>query len=278
MTGFRLNRVDLADLRQPLVLAQALHGQLGKLTGAIPVEKIALALDIDAVEQAELDGFEGLLLTDRVRSRGRILVNSRRGAPAARFNIAHELGHFLLEHHKLDPVGGFKCSAADMRETRSGQQRSGQELEANEFAIALLAPDHATAPFLRAEPSLAVIEALRKHLDLSRGAAARCLVTRHQLPLAVIWSQGGTIQSMARSTAFPWIALAPGQKVSPASLTARELASGRTGTSGISEVPSGTWTSAAIPELFEQVRTGGEGRCLTLIWSGALEAKDDETF
>ena len=57
-------------------MAAALHGQLGKLTKAIPIEAIARALDITEVRKEEMDGCEGVLLTDRMRSYGKILVNT----------------------------------------------------------------------------------------------------------------------------------------------------------------------------------------------------------
>ena len=106
-------------------MAAALHGQLGKLTKAIPIEAIARALDITEVRKEEMDGCEGVLLTDRMRSYGKILVNTRGGAGRARFSVAHELGHFLLESHVLSDASGFVCNGADMREGRERSDHSG---------------------------------------------------------------------------------------------------------------------------------------------------------
>ena len=55
---------------------------MGPLAGAVPVDEIAFGLGISEVRQEALDGCEGILLTDRVRSVGKILVNSGRGSQA----------------------------------------------------------------------------------------------------------------------------------------------------------------------------------------------------
>ena len=42
----RLDRVELADIASPVAMAAAIHRQVGRLTGAVPVDDIARALDI----------------------------------------------------------------------------------------------------------------------------------------------------------------------------------------------------------------------------------------
>src|SRR5690606_11912345 len=85
--ALKLDRVDLADIHAPATLARVLHGLIGQIDGPIPVAEIARALDIVEVREGALDGCEGVLITDRQRSRGSILVNNKRGAQAARFSI-----------------------------------------------------------------------------------------------------------------------------------------------------------------------------------------------
>ena len=38
------------------------------------------------------------------------------------------------------------------------------------------------------------------------------------------------------------------------------------------EVPAAAWTTADIPELFEQVRVGKDGHSLTLLWATLPDA------
>ena len=102
-----LDRVELADIAAPAAMAAAIHRQLGGLTGAVPVDEIAFALDIYQVRQVRLDGCEGVLLTDRRRNYGKIVVNND-GGRAAPASASHtSCGHFLLEHHGLEGERGL---------------------------------------------------------------------------------------------------------------------------------------------------------------------------
>ncbi|MEM6891561.1 MAG: ImmA/IrrE family metallo-endopeptidase [Pseudomonadota bacterium] len=116
----QLDRIYLADIHHPALLARKIHKLLGKREGAVPAEDIAKTLDISQVRLDRFYGFEGTLLTDTVRSTGCILANTLKGHRRAQFTIAHELGHFLMERHQLSAATGFTCSARDMRETREG--------------------------------------------------------------------------------------------------------------------------------------------------------------
>jgi hypothetical protein len=242
---------------------------------AVPVLEIARALDIDEVRQVPLDGAEGVLLTDRVRSRGRILVNSTRGRRSARFGIAHELGHFLLERHELLPTQTMFCRRTDMRETRSDGRHRRQETEANRFAIGLLAPASLTAPILAGQPEIGLALALKDRLDISLEAAARCLVDRHDEPLAAVWTRNGTIRYVVRGHGFPFIIRGKGETASPASLTGKRFADRRYHNTAMHQVSPLAWTTGNIPELFEQVRIGDDGHSLTLLWATPAEQQDD---
>ena len=105
-----------------------------------------------------------MLLTNRARSFGSILVNMSHGPRRARFSIAHELGHFLLERHVLSQDDGFRCTSQDMREARDDTRHHKQEAEANHFAAALLAPAYKMRPVSRPIPTCAVSRAPLTHL------------------------------------------------------------------------------------------------------------------
>ena len=271
-----LDRVDLADLHDPKQLARALHKQLGTLDGPVPIADIAVALGIGDVRTVPLDGCEGILLTDRPRSRGTILVNNGRGPQAARFGIGHELGHFLLERHELGLDGKFVCNLDDLRQTRTARQYKKQEVEANEFAIAVLAPHYRTAPFLDQQPEIVAVQAMAKALDLSLEATMRCFVDQHDEPLAAIWMTNGNIRYMVPGTRFPWITRDYRQKVSALSRTHAAFAKGGQAVSTMAEVPAAAWTPDDIPELFEQVRIGREGHSLALLWATLPDGDEDD--
>lgn len=242
----------------------------------MPVDQIARALGIEGIRREALDGCEGVLLTDKVRSRGSILVNSGRGPQAARFGIAHELGHFLLERHVLGLGGTFTCTQGDLRETRTARQHKRQEVEANEFAIGLLVPDNLLLPFLTLQPEISAAAALRTKLDISLEAAMRCMIERHEEPVAAVWSKDGKIRYAVRGKSFPWIERSSGQPLSSISRTAKVLALGKTGTTEMQEVAPAAWTLADIPDLFEEVRIGNDGHALTLLWATLPKASGPE--
>lgn len=165
-----LERFELADVHAPDRLARKVHEQLGKCDGAVPVDEIALALDIVEVRRDALDGVEGVLLTDAARSAGAIFVNNTRGQRRARVSNAYELGHFLMEQHVLSNDVGFGCTPADMRERRVAVRHHKQETEANTFAIGLLAPTFKLAPTLADDPDLRSLRDLAASLDISMEA------------------------------------------------------------------------------------------------------------
>ena len=69
MTNLTLDRIALDDAGgNPRKIAEAIHLQLGDLTGPVPVDAIAHALDIVEIRKEPLTSFEGALITN-VRSR-----------------------------------------------------------------------------------------------------------------------------------------------------------------------------------------------------------------
>ncbi len=57
-------------------LAAAIHAQLPDLVPPVPIETIALALDIEEIRVEPLTGFEAALVTTPEKGRGSILVNA----------------------------------------------------------------------------------------------------------------------------------------------------------------------------------------------------------
>jgi Zn-dependent peptidase ImmA (M78 family) len=272
----KLDRIDLADLRSPLALAKALHRQLGQLVSPVPVIEIAQALDIQQVRIAELDGVEGMLLTDRVRSTGAILVNGRHGHRRARFTIAHELGHFLMEWHTLSGETGFTCSSQDMRVTWQGRRELRQEAEANRFAIEILAPQSMVTGNLSRDPDLRDAQHMRDALDLSLEACVRRMVDCRDEPLAGIWSHNGQVRYLVRNNRFPFVTLKKGNRLPQTTTAFRVVANGRPGFTRFSESPALAWTSRPEWEIFEQTRVGRDGHAVTLLWADLPDDDEDD--
>ncbi|MDP1826600.1 MAG: ImmA/IrrE family metallo-endopeptidase [Archangium sp.] len=136
-------------LRQARDRAEQLLVQLGVDRAPVDVFKVARYLKIKVVLDSLDPDVSGLLITDQ--SGTRICVNGAHAETRRRFTIAHEIGHFVLGHHfeagsrvHVDRAGVFVSA----RSPRSSQGVDGNEIEANQFASALLIPQF----LLKAEP------------------------------------------------------------------------------------------------------------------------------
>ncbi|MGR3743028.1 MAG: ImmA/IrrE family metallo-endopeptidase [Pseudooceanicola nanhaiensis] len=271
-----LDRINLADIHAPRRLGQALHAMLGPIDGAVPIVDIAQELDIAEVRLDVFDGFEGMLLTDRRRSDGSILANTSRGERRARFTVAHELGHFLMERHKLSDTDGFRCMPADMRETRAGRQHFRQELEANLFAIEALAPVAMVKPYLAGSPDLRVAQQMRDRLDISLEACIRRILDLSPEPLAAVWSKNGRVRYPVRTKAFPFVTCAKGQPLPQTSPAFRAVNKGTTGFTDMIETHGLAWTGESDLQLREQTRVARNGHAVTLLWANIPDEDEED--
>ncbi|WP_347310761.1 ImmA/IrrE family metallo-endopeptidase [Defluviimonas sp. SAOS-178_SWC] len=255
-------------------MADAIHRQLGPIDCAVPVGEIAYALDIGEVRREQLEGLEGMLLTNRSRSIGSILVNMSHGPRRARFSIAHELGHFLMERHLLSGEGGFRCTTTDMSEARDDTRHHKQEAEANLFAIALLAPAYRMRTCLGGDPDLRTLQKAADALDLSLEATIRRYLDLFDLPVAAIWTKGGKVRSAKRHPAFPWIPRGRGETLSDLTQAMRAIRNGTPGYTEMVDSPAAAWTDRDGVEIYEQTRVGRDGHAVTLLWADLPDDDD----
>ena len=117
-------------------------------------------------------------MTQAERDFGTILINSKSSPQRRRYSLAHELGHFLCAWHR-PAEGGFRCTVIDMTEPGGSAIHRRQEMEANRFAIELLAPKRLVRRHLRRFPDLDDVLALHTMLDISKAAAVRRYVALH---------------------------------------------------------------------------------------------------
>lgn len=272
----QLDRFDLADIHHPSALARKLHRQIGPLTAAVPVDEIAYALDIVDVRMDRFDGFEGMLLTDRVRSAGSILANTSKGDRRARFTVAHELGHFLMERHQLSEATGFRCAASDMRETREGRQELRQESQANRFAIELLAPASLVTPLLSTAPDLHDAQRLRDRLDISLEACVRRMIELRDETLAAVWSYEGRVRYFVKGGRFPFVTCKRREPIAKTSAAIRAIGKGKAGFTEFCEAHPLAWTGRSDLELHEQTRVAASGHAVTLLWADMPDEDDDD--
>ncbi|GHF60601.1 ImmA/IrrE family metallo-endopeptidase [Seohaeicola zhoushanensis] len=270
-----LSRFDLAEISAPRRLGQMLHQKLGAIDGAVPIVEIARALDIAEVQLDLFDGFEGMLLTDTRRSTGAILANTRHGNRRARFTVAHELGHFLLERHMLSDDGGFRCLPVDLREYGLAKQHQRQEAEANTFAGEVLAPVARVKPFCSEDPDIRIAQELRDQLDISLEATLRRIIDLSPHALAAVWSVKGRIRYSIKSKAFPYITCNKGTAVPQTTTAFRVITAGKRGATRMDETHPLAWTGRPDIALREQTRVGKDGHAITLLWADLPDEDDD---
>ncbi len=115
----------------------------------VPVDPEAVAKSLDLqVDKRPLGDVSGLLITGE--GRALICVNSvGETRQRQRFTIAHEIGHFYLGH-QFETGEHVHVDRGNFISARSGRSSTGvdpKEVEANQFAAALLMP----APLVEAE-------------------------------------------------------------------------------------------------------------------------------
>lgn len=277
-----ISRMDLADAGSPSKLVQLILKAEPGLTLPVPIEQLALQLDILEIKDLETEGFEGGLIADEAKSAGYILVNRDAVKGRRRFTIGHELGHFLIPSHKPKAGAQFMCSRADMRRWDRADQNAyfRMEFEANEFAALLLMPP----PLLRSElakfrdPDLSQVTAIARTFEVSKEAAARAFATYHDEPVAIVISKDGKIDKVYRNlTRFPRMSVWVGQPVPQASQF-HKASRAIPGPSALNQVGAAAWLESEwgkpLPELFEQVLLQQSGYALILLWAELPEEEE----
>ncbi len=194
--------VECAGQGDPVRLAAAIHRQMPDAAGSVPVEDVALALDILSLTEQPFAGIEAVLQTDAVKSLGVIGVKAGTRSTRQRYSIAHELGHFLNERHEPTAHGVFTCAASDLSNPFGGQRHVRQEREANIFAIELLTPRDRLFPILKRSADLKRAITIAESFKVSREAALRRYVDRHRETLAAVFSRDGRVKYVHRPDGF----------------------------------------------------------------------------
>lgn len=143
-------------------------------------------------EEAQMKGCEGRIVYSNSGRTVKITINSDiHYLPRKRFSQAHEIGHYLLDHHKVhyDNAGTLDC-----------YNKSGPEAEANEFASELLMPTPSFMNFVTGKPfSPHLIAEIAEHF----GTSMTSVIYRYMMcgphPIAVVHSCKGVVKWMRKS-------------------------------------------------------------------------------
>lgn len=136
----------------------------------VPLELVAHRLGL-AVEHVPLgEGISGVLVVSGPE--GSIGVNREHPEVRQRFTIAHEIGHFVLHRNQRDLF--IDKAFVAFRDTRAAKGGDRSEVQANQFAAALLMPAELVKRELRDQvidiASEDVIETLAKRFGVSNQA------------------------------------------------------------------------------------------------------------
>lgn len=273
------DRFAIEDVGQnPAKLARAIHEQLGRREGSVPVADIAYGLDIQSIEIKDLERCEGVLIMPRNKSKGAIGIKAGARSARQRFTIAHELGHFINQGHLParsigDDSFGFHCSKQDMKASEfSGAKRltesQKKEVEANRFAAELLMPKYKLTPYLRPTPNLEHVVRIAQDLEVSREAAANHYVKMHDDPIAIVFSKNNEIRYIAKRDEFPKTFVWNKQPLP------HSVKSASAGLSDIVEDDTDVWLSHPKTEFLE-VQTFGQSSYYQMTML-ILPTEDDE--
>ncbi len=118
--------------------AEQLLREAGIVAPPVPVEQLAERMGA-LVRYVPFDGqMSGLLHRSEDGNRAVIGVNSRHPTVRQRFSIAHELGHLAL-HEPAFQID--EHAFVSFRNSKSSSASDPHEIEANQFAAALLMPE-----------------------------------------------------------------------------------------------------------------------------------------
>jgi len=115
----------------------------------IDVESLANKIGIKIIEENFDDDIAGLLYSKENRSFIGLNINHHENRK--RFTIGHEIGHYILLHHKLNSGIHVDSKSFIFRRTNNNTDDEKKEKEANKFAASLLMPAKLLKKFIKDE-------------------------------------------------------------------------------------------------------------------------------
>jgi Zn-dependent peptidase ImmA (M78 family) len=284
----QLDLMELADIRQPVKLAHELHRQMrvqfGSVPTASPLRGLASALGIEAIEEHDSEAIEGMLVIQD----GRGAVSLRRGMRPGRknFTLAHEIGHFTIPNHRFQG-GKFQCGKRDFNQSREAGNWDKRplperiEVEANEFAAALLVPMAEFAAERRKLGTgcdIAHVRDLAETFAVSQEVMAKVYVQAEDEAAAIIISHNGLVRRVIPQRGFPYLGLRSGVPVPAASLSKTFKGSGDNSLSNLVEVPGHAWLQQQgnVTALYEQAFVQEAGWIMTLLVADLADEDDED--
>ena len=269
--------MDLADCGSPEKLLTVILKHHPAWTAPVPVEELAMTVNIVEFRELEGDSFEGALLTDANKQKGVILYKAGARIERRRFTIAHELCHFLMPSHK----GNQQCTAGPQGKPAgygSSAARGGSEPLRGRIvdAEALVFPRSRSAGQCRCRACHDPIEAV---LHESEATSNRyCELTDDTC--AFVFAKDNVIRYARRSATFPRLSLSTGDRLPIGSSSLRASSLPLRVASAWSEVDGSVWLETErgrqAPTILEQTIRQSDGFQTTLLFIAPEEIEADE--
>lgn len=230
------------------------------------------------ISEVPAKGFDGALTRSEGHQKGIILVNANtKERSRKRFTIAHEIGHFIIPHHRK------RGNVCEDRKVDSFDRSLGQaEIEANEFAAELLLPTTVLRErFALNDISFAQLSAIAAEFETSLTATTRSFLTLTNLPCAMIWSVKGQARWCFRSDTFRFFL--PVADLPANGSLAAGIFNGRDAPSDFTSVRPDAWFDRQAAERVEtllehSLSLPNYNAVLTLLWAyKVVEAQENTT-
>lgn len=175
---------------------------------ATPLEKIVDEEELDVFyDNYEKDTFDGMTIFDNGRFYIHLNIDkgNRINSDRGRFTLAHELGHYFIDNHRI----GLKKGILQPHPSLTNQaQFTAIEREADYFASCLLMPEERFVKDVGCKKfNFSVIDYLRDLYKVSRTACALRFADIGTHPIMVVYAENNNIKWKYSSNDFPFKSL-----------------------------------------------------------------------
>ncbi|WP_422858635.1 ImmA/IrrE family metallo-endopeptidase [Flagellimonas sp. S174] len=143
-------------------------------------------------------------------------LGNRPDSARGRFTLAHELGHYYIDSHRI----GLKKGLLEPHPSRTNQKQFNQiEREADFFASCLLMPEERFLKDIYRKPfSIGLIDYLKDEYKVSRTACAFRFADIGNHDIMIVYGENGQVKWKHCSEYFPYKYLLYENKVAPNSV------------------------------------------------------------
>ncbi|WP_253279787.1 ImmA/IrrE family metallo-endopeptidase [Nonlabens sp. MIC269] len=140
-------------------------------------------------------------------------LGNRADSAKGRFTLAHELGHYYIDSHRI----GLKKGLLEPHQSRTNKKQFNQiEREADFFASCLLMPEERFLKDINRKPfSIELIDYLKDEYNVSRTACAFRFADIGNHDIMIVYGENGKVKWKYYSEHFPFKYLLYENKVAP---------------------------------------------------------------